>query len=248
MRTMAMCLLVCGELAAQPVGLMLPTEIRVSGMVRDRNMKGIPDVLIAHLGTPRPVLTDKEGRFEFVSRAPAVVFRKVGFESHYLRLKNDTVIDMTLEPSTRRMRSCNSGGSCYSLRGFRSWFCIPRVRGILAARQNADADYGQRQFFLHGAPRRVHIQHAAGPGWGDTFPLDEEVWAAVEFSEVSYIGAEGLPIIDARGRNSKGERWRAVRRPFEAVVYQSTSQAEAERLDAVLDGICLRQQTAAEPR
>jgi hypothetical protein len=50
--------------------------------------------------------TDNDGRFEFETEAPAVVIRKVGFQSHLLRTEGAAGVRIVLEPA-HPAASCN---------------------------------------------------------------------------------------------------------------------------------------------
>jgi len=66
---------------------MLPASVALSGVVTDASGTPLGDVSIDHTGSRSGILkTDSQGRFEITTRAPAVVFRKSGFQSRYLRL------------------------------------------------------------------------------------------------------------------------------------------------------------------
>ena len=217
-----------------------PNPVRLAGVAMDVDGKPLPDVLISHIG-PRGQMskTNEEGRFEVLTRAPAVVFRKSGFTSWYQRVEQAGPIEVRLEPVRQSLAACASPARCTALRGFPSSFCLPRVRGVKASKQGNDSDYGQRLFTASPSRSRAAIQHAAGSMWGSGLPLDTDVWSSVEYRETVSLDLHHLPIYDSRGRTADGKRWRLAGHAFESAGYRGASLEEARLLDQVLDGICL---------
>jgi hypothetical protein len=185
--------------------------------------------------------TSREGRFEIETSAPAIVFRKEGFNAKYYRFERDANVEVQLDPIANSLRTCQTSADCRSLNGFMSEFCLPTVPGIKATQQRNDLDYGQRLYLIQTATGRKRIQHAAGPMWSG-LPLDEDVWSAVDYTERDYRDLEGFLIVDARGSTADGKRWRVLGRAFETASYRELSPDEANLLDRVLDGACLRLQ------
>jgi hypothetical protein len=174
------------------------------------------------------------------TQAPAIVFRKDGFNGKYYRVERDAIIDIKLAPVADSLKTCPSFANCLSLHGFMSAFCLPKVRGVDATEQSNDIDYGQRMFLIRGSSGRKGIQHAAGPMWSFGTPLDEEVWSAVEHSETGYRDLEGFLIVDSRGKSADGKCWRVLGHAFETASYRKVAPDEAKLLDKVLDGVCLK--------
>jgi len=235
----------CGVSFAQSPtekALMLPSPVRLAGIVDDNRGQPLGDVWINHTGVRiENIRTDAQGHFDIKTRAPAIVFRKDGFESKYLRVSGEALgLAITLEPSTNRARACTSSSRCISLKGFMSWFCLPKVKGVNVTKQNNDVDYGQRVLWVTTQAGQEAIQHAAGGMWGDGWPLDQDVWSAVNYTETSYVDPDGFLIIDARGNSPDGTYWRVLGHAFETASYRHVSKEAAAILDRVLDGVCVQ--------
>lgn len=221
----------------------LPSAVTLSGVVTDGFGTPIANVRIDHSGSRSGVVkTDKEGRFEITTGAPAVVFRKAGLQSRYLRLEPGKTIGLLilLDSSALPAKECGNHVSCSSLKYFGSAFCLPRTRGVNVSKQVNDVDYGQRVFWVAGTGGKVGLRHAAGPLWGSGLPLDEQVWDASEYREIDYRDRDGQIIVDARGKSSSGKYWRQLGHSFESAWYRGVSDQDAIVLDRLLDGACVQ--------
>ena len=219
---------------------MLPSPVRLSGVVTDNDGRPLSDVWINHTGVRlENVKTDSQGRFDIGTRAPAIVFRKHGFQSKYCRVSGDRPLAVILTCPARRAKACGAFSNCVSLKGFMSWFCLLKVPGVTVSKQGNDIDYGQRLFWVRTQSGRAGIQHAAGPMWGPGLPFDEDVWAARDYAETTYIDSEGFSIIDARGKSIDGKCWRVLGHVFETASYRNVSEHDTRLLDRVLDGACV---------
>jgi hypothetical protein len=185
---------------------MLPSAIKLSGVVTDSEGTPLSGVRVDHTGTRSGIIqTDGQGHFEIETRAPAIVFRKNGFQSRYIRVANREKIALaiTLTGPAPLAKECGPRPSCSSLRYFGSAFCLPKIHGVNVGKQGNDIDYGQRSFWIGTSAGKIAVQHAAGPMWGSGLPLDEQVWSATEYTETSYRDREGLSITDARGKRQE---------------------------------------------
>ena len=197
---------------------------------------------INHTGlAPANSQTDSRGRFEIETRAPAIVFRKGGFQSKYLRIDNghDNSLAIVLADPAPHMKPCTGASRCSSLGYFGSAFCLPRVRGVNVSQQGNDVDYGYRSFWIATPNGRVGVQHGSGPMWGSGLPFDQDVWSATDYSETTYQDREGFLITDVRGKSSDGKCWRVLGHAFETVSYRAVSAQAAATLDRVIDGACI---------
>jgi len=219
---------------------MLPSPVRVSGVVTDSDGKPLSEVSIDHTGVGY-VRSDSSGRFDIQTRAPAIVFRKDGFHSKYLRVTGAEELKIVLSGPAPRFRECGAFSGCISLKGlgFMSTFCLPRVSGVNVSKQNNDIDYSQRSFGFATPNGYVGIQHAAGGHWGSGRPLDEQVWSAEEYVETTYRDRDGFLIIDARGKAHDGRHWRVLGHVFETAAYRNASRENTALLGRVLDGACV---------
>ncbi len=231
------------QTAKERAALLLPSPIHLTGIVTDIDGKPLVDAWVDHTGIARQwVRTNAEGRFEIQTRAPAIVFRKNGFNSRYYRVERDAAVEIQLESDSGSLHACATSANCLSLKWFLSTFCLPKVRGVKATTQGNDIDYVEREFVIKTPGGTKGIRHGAGPNWGLGIPSDDEVWSSVEYHETNYRDLDGDQVVDARGKASNGEYWRFLARSSESATYYNLSADEAELLDKVLDGVCLRRQ------
>src|SRR5215831_4536711 len=118
---------------------MLPASVALSGVVTDASGTPLGDVSIDHPGSRSGILkTDPQGRFEITTRAPAVVFRKSGFQSRYLRLGEVKSVGLSirLDGPSPEARECGMQPSCSSLKYFGSAFCLPKMRPVRSVRSS----------------------------------------------------------------------------------------------------------------
>src|SRR5580700_6342472 len=107
---------------------MRQSPIHLSGVVTDSEGKALGDVWIQHASLKYPSdKTDAQGRFDFRTQAPAIVFRKDGFTGSYYRVQRDDTLQIRLG-AARRFPACQSSSACVSLQGL-STFCLHGVRG-----------------------------------------------------------------------------------------------------------------------
>jgi len=218
----------------------LASPVRLAGVVTGSDGKPLGDVWINHTGAGVENLkTDLDGRFDIECFAPAIVFRKSGFQSKYWRVRADRMLDIVLTGPAPQLKACGKSSRCVSLKGFMSAFCLPKVPGINVGEQGNDVDYGQRFFWVRTPRGEVGIQHAAGGMWGSGLPSDQDVWSARDYAEKSYVDLDGFGIIDARGKSADGKYWRVLGHVFETASYRNVSGQDAPLLDRVLDGACV---------
>lgn len=219
---------------------MLAAPVRVAGVVTDAKGTPLAGVSIDHTGIrSRSVETDAQGRFDIGTRAPAIVFRKIGYQSKYWRVSEDRALAITLSGVVARLADCAQFSKCVTLSGWSSEFCFPRIRGTKVSEQVNDIDYGARLFSFKIPGGRVWIRHGSGPMWGPGWPLDSDVWSATNYSEKVFSDHDGHPVIDARGESSDGKYWRSLGHFGESAAYREVSKQDAALLDRVLDGVCL---------
>lgn len=220
----------------------LPSPIRLSGIVTDAAGQPLSQVSINHaLLSLASSKTDALGRFEIETRAPAIVFRKAGFQGKYLRIANDfkNPLTIVLSGPAPPMKPCTASSRCAGLRFFGSAFCLPRIHGVHISKQVNDVDYGCRGFWVPRQGTKVGVQHGSGPMWGDGLPQNETVWSATEYKETDYVDSKGFLITDARGKTTDGKYWRTLGHAFETVEYAGLPAQDAAALDPVIDGACV---------
>lgn len=219
---------------------LLKDAVRLSGIVTDKENRPLVGAWIHHTGLKTQVLTNEKGQFDIRTRAPAIVFRKNGHRSQYYRVAGNATFVIVLEPLPPSVNTCQALAKCLSLGGNLSEFCLPQVRGIRVSGKSSDIDYTQRSFEIKSSIGKRGILHASGPMWGSGLPLNWEVWSATEYSERDYRDLQGFLVLDARGKTITGEYWRVLGRAFETASYKNVSHNEAQLLDLVLDGFCIK--------
>ena len=222
---------------------LLPSVLRLSGVVTDGAGNPLPEVWISHTGLALGnSKTDSNGRFEIETRAPAIVFRKGGFQSRYLRIDNghENSLAIILAGPAPQMKSCNGASGCISLEFFGGAFCLPKIRSVHVSKQGNDVDYGCRSLWITTPGGNVGVQHCSGGLWGSGFPFDQDVWSASEYTEAAYQDREGFLITDARGKSPEGKYWRVLGHAFETVSYRRVSAQDGAVLDRVIDGACIK--------
>jgi hypothetical protein len=218
--------------------LMLPSPVTMTGIIMDNERRPLSEVWIAHTGVPLNIKTDAQGRFEVKTSAPAVVFRKAGFQSKYWRVREDRNLSVTLTGPAPLMKECRAADKCVSLKGFLvTTFCLAKAHGVEVSKQGNDVDYGQRWFGIRTHNGNAGIQLAGGLLWGSGWPRDEDVWSTGDYNETSYRDRDGFLIVDARGTN--GGKWRSLGHAFETASYRNVDSQDTPLLDRVLDGACV---------
>ncbi len=237
----ALCLSATHAQNLRPEAYLRKNAVRLSGVVTDPGGRPLPDVSIDHSGiegsTPK---TDAQGRFEIATRAPAIVFRKIGFNGKYFRVERKDTIEITLGPVASLLPSCSSTSGCESLNTSSSNFCLAKVSGVNVSPVSTDIDYVVRYFWIEMPKDDIWIMHGEGMTWSFGLPSNEDVWSSVEYEEKAYLYGEGFPVLDARGVHPNGGRWRFFGHMSETASYDRASVDEARVLDKVLDGVCLR--------
>jgi hypothetical protein len=228
-------------LSRQEVSLLLPTEQRVSGVVTDQHGVSIVAAAIQQTDAQdRELVTDARGHFELSTRAPALVIRKVGFKSAFIRSANARSLRITLEPTGGTLPMCSHQSLCNSLDGWNSIFCFPSTQGVKVSKQGQDIDYGMRSFTVQSKNGVTGIRHGSGPLWSFGTPENEDVWKSVDYSEKTYMVDKSF-IVDARGKTTNNRFWRFFGRFGESASYSDVDPESAILLDRVLDGVCIQE-------
>jgi hypothetical protein len=119
--------------------LLFPAPVHISGIAVDSEGRPIRGVLVEHLAvrnsvsTEEPLVeTDADGRFSADTIAPAMVFRKSGFESQFARAPvSQTELRALMKPAPameeipvlpKPKHSVSVGGI----------LCLPKVKGVYA--------------------------------------------------------------------------------------------------------------------
>jgi hypothetical protein len=258
MRIAALCLgLALGLIAAycQPPWYepyLLRTPAHLDGTVVDSQGRAINGVRISNLEidghVQRWVEVGADGRFQFHTRAPAVVFRKKGYQSKLVHIENKRIrIVMSAAGEPPRLPMCAANAACVS----NGMFCLPKVEGLRFGKLDQGFDASVRTVTAPSlSGQKTILTHGYGASWVGE-PRLEHVWPSIEYSE-KYGQAHGLTVIDARGKTEDGGLWRNIgvdyERPpggneayhvGESVYYGRRAPSEAALLDRVLDGLCI---------
>jgi hypothetical protein len=224
-------------LSRRETALLLPVERRISGVVTNSSGRPIPEASVEHTVPPdKNILSDTFGRFDLTTRAPAVVIRKVGFDSAFVRNNNSESIRIVLNPSAGALPTCPSKPPCKTINGWGSTFCFPSIDGVKVSKQSHDIDYGMQIFSIPST--NAFMRHGSGGNWSLGVPEDEGVWGSVEYAEKTYMSG-GTLIVDARGKTDAAKFWRFLGRLGESASYSDADQKSAAVLDQVLDGVCI---------
>lgn|GEM_PF-3340282 len=203
--------------------------------------------------------TDQEGRFEIETPGLIAVVRKAGYRSERIRTDASQQIHVTLRATDRRIGLCTEEQSCDSIGSF----CFPRVAGVSPGRLTNDVDYTMRTYWLTRTRSGIvggwqsmlwflaqrGIKQGVGPNWTRGVPSLRDVSQAADYEEAGIPIEEGplskleypIGIIDAKGTNIGGKRWRYLGLVGESAEYRDLGRNAARLLDRVLDGVCIRQ-------
>lgn len=228
---------------AQTYQQLLLSEARhIVGTVVDSEGRPVAEARVDHSDDRRHAhQTGPDGRFELTTRAPALVIRKAGFRSEWLRIQDSMPTQITLQELNQSgsFPFCSKRTRYVGLEGWGAVFQFPRVPGLSAGEQTNGIDAGDRSYYIKSNSGPKRIQHGSGPMWSFGMPRDEDVWRAVTYEEKSYeLGR--LTVIDARGKVRSGNFWRSLGKIGESASYSDVNAEAAQILDRVLDGACLK--------
>lgn len=105
-KLLAPVLLTAALLCAQAYrDLLLPRARSITGIVSGVDGKPIGEARIEHSDSGRETIqTDAKGKFNFYTRAPAVVLRKVGYRSRWLRTADISDTPIILQPADSNLQ------------------------------------------------------------------------------------------------------------------------------------------------
>ncbi len=224
----------------EQVSMLLPTYLRISGVVVDASGNPIANALIQNTDeATKEIKTNANGEFTFVTRAPAFVIRKAGFRSVFLQSKSAAPVRVTMEISKEVPPFCAAQSACNAIDGWGSVFCFPIIRGVKVSKVESDIDYLEGFFTVRTKSRVKGIRYGIGPLWSDGIPSNLDVWNSVTYSEKTFSAGNHF-IVDARGITATGKYWRYMGIIGESAAYSDVDQGTAILLDRVLDGMCIR--------
>ena len=201
-------------LAAGLLAQSTPKSRVISGVVVDIGGKLVQGARIEHGRTRVGQSTDKDGRFEFETDAPAVVIRKVGFQSHFLRTEGAAGARIMLAPA-QPVASCTLNS-------------VPKH----TVKTGQDVDYTSTATIIETEDGEAALVCGNGPFWSFGVPDDSLVWESVEYSESVTTDYGG--IVDARGKTKDGKYWRYRGILGSSCSYSKVDQTTAAALDCLM--------------
>jgi hypothetical protein len=212
----------------------------VSGIVVDSAGNPIAGAHVDHtdVKAQEQLFTDEQGRFRFLTGAPAIVVRKLGFNGQRIRLDSSASFKIVLSPATKTMPTCKL--KCEALSSSGSAICLPRAPGIQVSEQGTYDETVTQMFRLQTRDGQRELLHGSGPMWSLGVPFTGDVWESIEYQESAYlVGTGDSDVVDARGKTPDGKLWRYLGRFGESASYYEVDDAGAALLDRVLDGACI---------
>jgi hypothetical protein len=188
---------------------------KIAGVVVDTSGKPIAGARIEHTAANVAYVTDANGRFELQTIASAVVIRKVGFQSHFLRTDGGQNLRIVLEPAYAPV-ACTLNP-------------VPKAK----VSSSQDIDYLSTSYVLETKTGPVAMRCGRGPMWSLGVPNNELVWDSVEYGE-SVTGA-GYGTVDAKGRTADGQYWRYRGMLGDSCEYSKVDRETAAAFDCLLN-------------
>ena len=222
----------------------LPNPINFKGIVVDQNGQPVPDVRIDHTDEMRILRrTDAKGAFDFEAIVPAVVFRKEGYQSVFVRTDSSNLRIVMIGSPAAEFPACPAGAKVDSISGWDAFFAFPKIKGVTASGPAQDIDYGARSYSIGSGKGARAIMHGSGPMWDFGMPPEANVWRSVQYQETT-LTKDKISVTSASGQFNDGNRWRYLGRFGESASYSDVEPATADILDKLLDGACWKNQTA----
>ena len=214
---------------------LLPQAIHISGLVVDSAGMPVGDARVEHTGDRiRAYQTDSKGRFEFDTRAPALVVRKEGFQAQLVRPAENVRVVMQTDRATWSLPTCSGKTDLIGL----DLFKFPRTTTVAAGETVFGVDYRARDYVVKTDLASKKITHGKGPSWSFGMPSDFDIWPTVQYEERTYQFGR-FAIRDARGQVADGARWRYLGTFGESAFYNGVDDSTAAVLDRFLDSVCL---------
>jgi hypothetical protein len=241
MRRLALGLLIAIAALAQPggeKGLLLPHQVRFSGIVVDADGNSILEATVAHANLrTHAVETDAGGKFTIDTNAPTVTIEKPGYRSQRITTSDAAGVRITLARLSESFPMCEETTSRTGLDGLRGGLYFRAIAGIRATPPVTDVDYVARNYSILVGRKKYSVLYGAGPMWGGGEPRDELVWKSVQFEQRNYeVGT--VDLIDAQGTMPDGTRWRQLGEWGASASYENVPPEAAATLDKLLDSAC----------
>ena len=231
----------------------------IKGMVADVEGQPISGAYVDFQGGPAfwGQQTDADGRFQIETSGLFAVVRRVNYRSERIQTDTSRGVRVTLRPAGRRIALCSINRECDL-----GSFCFPSVGGVSRGNITSDIDYHERTYWVArtkgGFPGFWQgllwlrpwqgMSHGVGPSYTRGVPNLRDVVQSAAYDEVGLTldgdssGIENpIGIVDAKGTDVNGKRWRYLGVVAESAQYRDMPADAARLLDRVLDGVCIRQ-------
>jgi hypothetical protein len=202
-----------------------PPPVPVEGTVQDESGNQIQGARVDHAPFTRNGFgpeTDSQGHFTVQADGPAVVIRKPGFDSYFLRTDGTNPVHVI-------MKSFKPWPECVFAAAI-----LPKVKVVTGG----DVDYTTTSRILETKEGPKALQDGKGPLWTVGMPNTSEVWSSVEYVEHIEVVNGPLWVIDARGKTKEGKYWRYRGMLGQSSAYGNVDQPTAALMDRLIGGHC----------
>jgi hypothetical protein len=218
--------------------LLLPAATHVRGQVVGEDGEPVAKVRLYHINQSGDIVSDSNGRFDFMTSAPSFVAQRPGFQSVLVHTRHSSELHIVLSKSLHPdFPVCPNADLSDRVSGWRGVFQIPKGDSVEATHEVLDVDYWSRKITVKTSSSVGQAVQGRGPMWGGGDPEDELVWRSNRYNEVTYDLA-GRLLTDARGSLPNGKCWRTVGVFSESVGYSDVNCELVQPLDLLLDGLC----------
>jgi hypothetical protein len=217
----------------------LPSGRTITGRVTDEAGQPVAEAHIDYTGDDvNQFQTDVQGRFILATKAPAVIVRKPGYRSEFVRIASNTLVQITLHPEPGNFPICPGTTIPETAYGIDFDFRFPESKEVVSNRKGVDVDYSTRSYRATATRSSARIGFVTGAMWGGGTPAQSDVWNSVSYEEAIFqVGR--VSITSARGEDAKGRRWRYIGRFSEEISYRDADPKTAAIFDKFLDSVCL---------
>jgi hypothetical protein len=216
-------------------------QVEVRLEVRDEAGQPIAEAYAYAETLPRSFASsDRDGRVKFSTKRSAIVIRKEGYESVFLKVGEggDVPVRMKRIGDLPEVRNCGKSEKHIGKLADPYFFSFPQLEEIVASKSRSDTDYVYRSYRIRKRKPLAQIVHGKGYAYSLGFPSEMDVNESVTYFERQFqLGPQRL--MDARGVDVRGRRWRYVGWLGEAAAYHGVDGEAAAVLDRVLDGVCV---------
>lgn len=181
-------------------------------------------------------VTNEQGQAVLSTTFLAVVVRKAGYRSEFVRLPEQGGVQVTLHAETPHPFAACPGQSLTN--ASRIAMRMPVSKEVMHSKKFLLDTTRLHWYRLKKSKDAPQIIYSLGDLAGNGLPETSDIWQAARYSETVRTFQEVL-FIDARGEDSEGRRWRVITRPGESITYGFADAAAAATYDKFLDAVCL---------